>query len=154
VFRVEVPAAADPGVERTLTLVLIGPEVRTFVDEAGCVWHVFLVVRNSWTLVGDVEPEPTTLVAAEELLEGVCGNVQPPGSPIPPEPTTGAGNISHPRAPGAPNINTAAATLPPSDTASDVGTKPDGGLPAALMLLFTLSLSATIAARRFSRRGG
>ena len=152
VFRVEVPAAADPSVERTLTLVLIGPEVRMFVDEEGCRWHVFLVVRNTWTLVGDVAPEPTTLVAAEELLQGECGNVQPPGSPIPPEPTTESGNISHPRAPGAPNINAPAATLPPSDTATDLAAEA-GALPAALLMLLTMSLATALAARRFSRRG-
>jgi hypothetical protein len=155
VFRVEVPAAADPAVERTLTVILIGPEVRMFVDEEGCRWHVFLVARGTWTVAGDVAPEPTTLVAAEELLQGECGNVQPPGSPIPPEPTTG-GNIGRPRSPVAPNNNAGAATphrtLPPSDTATDLGAEA-GGVPAALLLLLTMSLSATVAARRFSRRG-
>ena len=129
-FRVEVPAASA-GVERLLEVTLIGPDVRTVEDEEGCLITWTLVARGSWTLIGDQAPAPSTLVAAEEPLSGVCG-----------------GATATP-APAAPVV-----TLPPTDTSdrglADIG----GGLAAGLILLLAISLAATIAAeRRVSREG-
>lgn len=137
-FRVEVPAIGDAAAERTLTVLILGPDVRTAVDEEGCLVTWTLVALGMWGLVGDEPPVSTTLVASEEPLSGVCGGET--ATPRPPD---------APDAPDAPNI-----TLPPTDTIgggfSDLG----GGLAAGLFLLLVISLSATIAAeRRVSRRG-
>ena len=149
-FRVEVPAATEPGVERELKVFLVGPEVRTFLDERGCMYFVHLVSQGAWTLVGAEAPEPVTLVAAELVVSAVCNPVQPPLPPAIPNPT--------PRPPVAPDPTAPPAapdtTLPPSDTDDLPATEPGGASPAAaLVLLLAISLSATLAARRFSRRG-
>jgi hypothetical protein len=131
-FRVEVPAATDPEVGRLLEVTLIGPDVRTVENEEGCLITWTLVARGSWTLIGDVTPEPTTLVAAEEPLSGVCG-----GATATPVPAAGL-------------------TLPPTDTSGNgVATTRADALAAALLLLLAISLAVRIAAeRRVSRRGG
>ena len=130
-FRVEVPFPEVDEPERTLDVTLIGPDVRTVEDEEGCLTTWTLVARGTWTLLDDWEPEPATLVAAEEPLSGVCG-----GATATPVPAAGL-------------------TLPPTDTSAHSLDEGVGGLGAALLLLIAISLASTIAAeRRVSRRGG
>jgi hypothetical protein len=148
-FRVEVPAPTGADEERTLTVFLIGPEIRMDVDEEGCRFHWHLVAQGTWTLVGDEAPEPVTLVAAEQVVEGECPQIQPPGPPVVvPNPTPRPPVAPGPTEPAAPNT-----TLPPSDTDDVRATGPGGSPAAALVMLFAISLSAAVAARRFSRRG-
>jgi len=150
-FRVTVPGATGPDVERTLKVRLFGPESRTVVDEPepGCITTYAFVGQATWTLIGDERPEPTAIIAAEEMVGAVCGVVQPPRPPVAPNPT--------PRPPVAPDPTEPPAapdtTLPPSD-AEDLPATDSGGSPAAaFLLLLAVGLSAAVAARRFSRRG-
>jgi hypothetical protein len=130
-FSVDVPVSTDPTAERLLTLMLIGPDVRTVEDDEGCLITYTLVARGSWTIVGEETPEPRTLVAEEEPLSGVCG-----------------GATATPLAP-APRV-----TLPPTDTAQHGLVTGDGGFATATLLLIAVSLAAAGAAdRRISRRG-
>jgi hypothetical protein len=150
-FSVVVPEATDPDIERTLRVRLFGPEVRKAVDEPepGCITFYALVGHGTWTLVGDEKPELTAIIAAEEEVGAVCGAVQPPRPPVVPNPT--------PRPPVAPDPTAPPAapdtTLPPSDTVDLPATAAGSSPAAALVLLFALSVSAAVTARRFSRRG-
>jgi hypothetical protein len=149
-FRVEVPATTDPSAERELSVVLISPDVRTIIDdpEPGCQTTWALSARGTWTLVGNEAPEPTTLVAVEDLFNIVCPDVAPPGPSGVPNPTPPLVIAPNPIEPSAAPDT----TLPPTDTGTNVETE-RGGAPAAVFLvLFAIGLASTVAARRASRR--
>lgn len=130
-FRVDVPAPSDPELERLFTVQLIGPDVRTVEDDEGCLITHTLVARGLWTLVGALAPEPVTLVAVEEPLSGVCGG-----------------------ATATPAVGVPQVTLPPTDTGALTEIRGSSGLAAAMFMLATIALAATLTAvRRVSRRG-